>query len=176
MGYLDIIILVVLAIGLFRGWKTGFIRQATNLAGIILAFVLAVIFMDSLGLVIETKLMDYPGLGTILAFLGIFVVVKVAFRFLSESAKTFIDSLHLGGVDRLAGSMIGGIKAGIIMSLILVSGSYFRLPPTDAVDRSNLYPTVYEIVPSAWSFMVRQSSTIEDMKSRVDRRSEKSAT
>ena len=175
MGYIDIIIVAILAVGLIRGWRSGFIKQATNLAGIVLAFVLAVIFMDSLGLVIESKLMDYPGLGTILAFLGIFIVVKVAFRFLSESAKTFIDSLHLGGVDNLAGGVIGTLKAGVILSLLLVSASYFRLPPVEAVETSNLYGSVYGIVPQAWSFFVDQSSTLEDIKSRVDRRSEKRA-
>jgi len=174
MGYLDIGIVVILAFGLFRGWRTGFIKQATNLAGLVLAFVLAVLFMDSLGLVIETKLMDYPGLGTILAFLGIFIVVKVAFRFLSESAKTFLESLHLGGVDRLAGGLVGSLKACIIISLMLVTGAYFRLPPKDAVDQSHLYKSVYQIVPKAWSYMVDRSSTLEDIKSRVERRSQKS--
>ncbi len=175
MGYLDIIIIAILMIGIARGWKTGFIRQATNLAGIILAFVLAVIFMDSLGLVIEERIMDYPGLGTILAFLGIFVVVKVGITYVSRSAKSFIDAMHLGSVDSLAGGLIGAFKAGIILSLVFVSISYFRLPDDTAVEESRLYQPVYQIVPDAWSFIVGQSSALEDIKSRVERRSQKRA-
>lgn len=173
MGYLDIIIIAILLIGIARGWKTGFIRQASNLAGLVLAFVLAVIFMDSLGLVIEERIMDYPGLGTILAFLGIFVVVKVATAYFSRSAKDLIEAMHLGSVDSLAGGLIGAFKAGIILSLVFVSISYFRIPDDTAVEESRLYQPVYEIVPQAWSFLVGHSSALEDIKSRVDSRSEK---
>ena len=176
MGYVDIIILVVLVIGVARGWKTGFIRQATNLAGMILAFVLAVIFMDSLGLVIESRLIDYPGLGTIIAFLGIFIVVKVGITFLSKTAKDFIDALHLGGIDNLAGGVIGAIKAGLILSFVFVTFSYFRLPNDMAIQNSRFYYSVYQIVPTAWSFMVDRSDALDGIRDRVERRSEKAVS
>ncbi|MCZ6706026.1 MAG: CvpA family protein [Bacteroidetes bacterium] len=174
MGYLDIFIIAILILGIARGLHTGFILQATNLAGIVLAFVLAVIFMDSLGLLIETKLIDYPGLGTILAFLGIFVVVKVGITFVSRSAKSFIDALHLGGVDNLAGGLVGGIKAGIVLSLIFVTIGYFRLPDQKTIQDSTLYSPVYQLVPEAWSFIVDRSDALDDIRDRVERRSEKS--
>ena len=41
MATLDIFILVVIGIGLLRGWRTGFLRQISSLGGTILAFVLA---------------------------------------------------------------------------------------------------------------------------------------
>ena len=174
MGYLDIIIVIVLLLGIVRGWHTGFILQATNLAGIVLAFVLAVIFMDSLGFLIETRLIDYPGLGTILAFLGIFIVVKVGITFVSKSAKSFIDALHLGGFDDIAGGLVGGIKAGIVLSLIFVTIGYFRLPDQKAVQDSALYKPVYQLVPGAWSFIVDRSDALDDIRDKVERRSEKS--
>jgi len=174
MGYLDIIIAIVLVLGIARGWHTGFILQATNLAGIVLAFVLAVIFMDSLGLLIESRLIDYPGLGTILAFLGIFIVVKVGTTFVSKSARSFIDALHLGGIDNLAGGLVGGIKAGIVLSLIFVTTSYFRFPDQKAIQDSSLYKPVYGLVPGAWSFIVDRSDALDDIRDRVERRSEKS--
>jgi hypothetical protein len=68
---------------------------------------------------------------------------------------------------------VGSLKAGIILSLVLVSAAYFRLPEQTAVDSSRLYKPVYEIVPKAWSFMVDKSSTLEGIKSRVERRSQK---
>ena len=49
MATLDIFILVVLAIGLLRGIKTGFLKQAASLIGTILSFVLAASFMEAGG-------------------------------------------------------------------------------------------------------------------------------
>ena len=174
MGYLDILIIVILMLGAAWGWKQGFIHQATNLAGIILAFVLAVIFMDSLGLIIETRLIDYPGLGTILAFLGIFILVKIGMKFVSNSAKSFLEALHLGGVDSIAGSVIGAVKAGVILSLVFVTISFFRFPDQKAIQDSNLYTPVYQLVPEVWSFIVDRSDALDDIRNRVERRSQKS--
>ncbi|GMQ82481.1 MAG: hypothetical protein BMS9Abin05_1935 [Rhodothermia bacterium] len=176
MGYLDILIVIILILGIARGWHTGFILQATNLAGIVLAFILAVIFMDSLGLLIQTRLINYPWLGTILAFLGIFIVVKVGITFVSKSAKSFIEALHLGGIDSLAGGLVGGIKAGIVLSLIFVTIGYFRLPDQKAIRDSALYEPVYQLVPGAWSFIVDRSDALDDIREKVERRSEKSVS
>ena len=55
MGILDIVILIVLALGIARGWSAGFVRQATRLAGLVLAVVLAATFMYALGMVVERQ-------------------------------------------------------------------------------------------------------------------------
>ena len=83
--------------------------------------------------------------------------------------------MHLGAVDSFAGGLVGAFKAGIVLSLVFVTIAYFRLPDDVTVDESRLYEPVYEIVPEAWSFLVDRSSALEDIKSRVDRRSAKRA-
>ena len=78
MATLDIFILVILAVGLFRGFRSGLLKQVASLVGTILAFGLAASFMETGGSLLELKFGFSSGTGNLVAFMAIFLLVKLA--------------------------------------------------------------------------------------------------
>jgi len=172
MATLDIFILVILAIGLLRGWKTGFLKQVASLGGTILAFILSASFMDSGAKLAELNLGSSPETSSLIAFVAIFLVVKVAVNIVMKAAESLLDAAKLSGVDRIAGGITGALKAGVALSLVFVVMGFAQLPGKISRDSSEFYTPVYKIVPEAWSFLSDRSPAFEELRQQVEARLE----
>ncbi len=172
MATLDIFILIVLAIGLIRGLRSGFLKQVSSLIGTILAFVLAASFMESTGRLLELKLGMSPAFGAMVAFIAIFVLVKMSVHTVGNAAQTLIETVKLSGLDRLAGGVAGGLKAAILMSLAFLLIGMAQLPGKSAREVSELYMPVYRLVPDAWRFLSDRSPAFEELRQQVEDRLE----
>jgi len=172
MGTLDIFILVILALGLLRGWTAGFLKQASSLAGTVLAFVLAASFMESVGRILELNMTLSPDKSPLLAFVIIFLVVKLAVKMVTKTAESLLNATKLSGIDRLAGGAAGAAKAAIAMSLVFVMIGYAQLPGKVSRDSSDLYMPVYSLVPEALSFLSDRSPAFEEFRQKVEDRLE----
>lgn len=170
MATLDIFILIIVGIGLLRGLKSGFLKQASSLFGTILAFVLAASFMESVGRLLELKLGLTGGLSSMTAFIGIFMLVKLAFLTVTKAASSLLDAAKLSGLDRLAGGVTGGLKAAILLSLAFMMVGVAQLPAQSARESSEFYMPVYRLVPDAWRFLSDRSPAFEDMREMVEER------
>ena len=170
MAILDIIILVVLAIGIVRGLRTGFIKQVAGLVGLVLSFALAASFMEPVGVLITERLGVSDGLGPLIAFVSIFIVVRMAVHLVAGGAEKLIDTVKLSGLDRLGGGLAGGVKSALVLSLIFMFIGLAELPDRTTRESSDLYPTVYRLVPDAWSFISEQSPAFEEFRRKVEER------
>ena len=170
MATLDIFILVILAIGLLRGFKTGFLKQAASLIGTILSFVLAASFMEAGGRLLEVNFGMDSGFGPILAFIAIFVAVKLAVFTVARSAETLLESANLTGLDRLAGGVAGSLKAAVVMSLVFLMIGYAQLPGQISRESSELYVPVYRLVPDAWRYLSDRAPAFEEFRQEVEDR------
>lgn len=170
MATLDIIILAVLAFGLIRGMRTGFIRQITTLAGIVVAFVAAAVFMDDAGRLFS----EYTGMALELAplagFVTIFLVCRLFIRLFGFALDDAAEKVKLGGLNRLAGGATGALKAVVIMSLAFILVGFLELPSAPARASSEFYRPVTEFVPDAWQYLSRQSPAFEEMRKELEKR------
>lgn len=170
MATLDIFILIVLGIGLLRGWKTGFLRQMAALAGTILAFVLSASFMGSAGQLIS----DFTGLAqeqsSLLGFMGLFVLVKLSVNIVTRAGETLLDKAHLSGMDRIAGGVTGAFKAAVAMSLVFVVIGFAHLPGEVSRENSDFYQPVYRLVPEAWSLLSDRAPAFDELRRKVESR------
>ncbi len=172
MATLDIFILVILAIGLLRGWRTGFLKQVAALGGTILAFVLSASFMESGARLAEMHLGISPETSPLVAFVVIFLVVKGAVNVVARGASSLLEKAKLSGMDRLAGGVTGTLKAAVVLSLVFIVIGYAQLPGKLSRDSSDLYMPVYRLVPEAWSYLSNRSPAFEDMRQKVENRLE----
>lgn len=172
MATLDILILIVLAIGLLRGWRSGFLKQASALVGTILAFVIAASFMESAGHVIHSNIGLPIDNSALIGFVGLFLLVKVAVNVVTKAASKLLETVNLSGLDRLAGGVTGAAKAAIAMSLVFVVIGFAQLPGQISRDSSEFYMPVYRIVPEAWSILADRSPAFDDLLRKVEDRLE----
>jgi len=175
MATLDIFILVIIGIGLLRGWRTGFLRQASSLGGTILAFALAASFMDTVGRLITVNAGVAPEQSALLGFIGVFMLVKILVNIVTKTAETLLKAVKLSGLDRLAGGLTGGLKAAVALSLVFVVIGFAQLPGKVSRDSSEFYKPVYQLVPEAWGLLSNRSPAFENLRRKVEDRLDFSA-
>ena len=172
MATLDILILIVLSIGLLRGWRSGFLKQATSLVGTILAFLLAASFMGSVGAMIASGLRISAEQASLIGFMALFVVVKLSVNLVAKAASSLLDAVNLSGLDRVAGGFTGAAKAAIAMSLFFVIVGFAHLPGEVSREESAFYMPVYQIIPTAWTLLEDRSPAFGDLLKKVEDRLE----
>ncbi len=116
----DVMLMVILAVATIVGLVKGLVRQVIELAGIVAAFVLAMIFAGWLAetLRLHTPLPYSPSL--VIAFGLLIVGGIVASHFIAAGVQKVVRMTFLGWFDRLCGAALG-LVVGLILSSLLVS-------------------------------------------------------
>ena len=163
MNTIDLIIVVAVIFGLFRGFTTGGIRQVLSFAGIFVALVVAARSTEGLGgFLVERGVSET--LAPILAFAIVFFVIQLIAYGLARLLKSFLKAIKLGILDGVLGAGIGGFKAVLVISLVLFGARYIGLPNKEARDGSLFYETVYSILPATWNFVAGRIPRIQDLE------------
>ncbi|MFH1382962.1 MAG: CvpA family protein [Chloroflexota bacterium] len=117
MNWLDILIVIALVISVFTGMKTGLIKAAFSLAGIIIGIILAGRFYTSLA----DKLTFIPQelIAQGVAFAIILIVVMVVFGILAGILTWITSAAMLGWVNRLGGALLGLLMGALSWSVLL---------------------------------------------------------
>ncbi len=170
MATLDIIILIVLAVGLFRGYRSGAVRQLANLLGLVAAFVSASLLMGPVSIIFETNLGVPSDFSVFLAFLGVFVVVRVIVRGFGASLDESLSRTPLSALNRVVGGAAGTFKAAVVLSLLFLMLGFAELPSQPSRVASDLYRPVSELVPKAWDVLGRESDAFSDFRKQVEHR------
>ncbi|MBS14171.1 MAG: hypothetical protein CME19_21560 [Gemmatimonadetes bacterium] len=117
MNALDIVLIILLAWSTYKGWRTGLLQALLSLAGLVLAYVLALAYGQAIG---QSLLGDdstlYGILGIILVFFGTILVVHFAARF----AKAFLHATPLGTFDAAGGGVLGLAQGVLAFGLLIV--------------------------------------------------------
>ncbi|PIQ63234.1 MAG: hypothetical protein COV99_04135 [Bacteroidetes bacterium CG12_big_fil_rev_8_21_14_0_65_60_17] len=170
MATLDIIILIVLSVGLFRGYRSGAVRQIANLMGLAAAFISASLLMGPVSGVFVDKLGISPDFSVFLAFIGVFLVVRVVVRGFGASLDESLSRAPLSGLNRVVGGATGVLKSAVVLSLLFLMLGFAELPSQPARVESDLYRPVSGIVPKAWEMIGRESDAFDDFRKQVEQR------
>lgn len=151
MNYLDIILIILLGLGLVRGFSNGFVRELTSLAALILGIFGAIKFSDlTSSLLIEHFKLSGNYL-PVLSFAITFIVIIIAVHFIGDLLDKFSKIPVLSTVNRLSGMVFGLLKTALIVSILLVIlGALDNLAgflPKDKIRKSFLYEPVYNLAP-----------------------------
>ncbi len=168
MGILDIIILAILAAGVVHGFRTGFFKQAGGIAGILIGFALGVALMQPVGAYLVSISGMEPALGPVSGFISVFAVTYLLIHILAKVGESMLGAVKLGGINRILGGGVGGLKAGLFMSVAFVGLAYVQIPTENARENSSLYYSVAAIMPEAWSFVSDNSGALDELSERIE--------
>jgi membrane protein required for colicin V production len=151
MNYLDIVIVVIVAWSLFRGYKNGLFIEIASVAALILGIWGSIRFSGFT----ETKLVEYFDLQTqhlgLIAFIVTFIIIVVLVHFLANALDKLLKAVALGFVVRILGMIFAVLKAVLIMSIVLVVLSSIdrnsKLITSEQKQESVLYNTVADFAP-----------------------------
>lgn len=116
---MNILILIVLAVGLVMGFIQGAFKQVANLAGVVVGILLATALYDRFGQSLASATGTDTSVGNIVAFILIAVIVPVALGLVATLLTKFFSAVHLGFVNRLAGAVLGAVCYGLLLSFAL---------------------------------------------------------
>lgn len=167
MNLLDLTLLVVIALCIFEGLRRGLVKQLLDLAGVIIAFIVASRYGALLGekltvlklekyaetlnspfLNVETiSEILYNSLGYILVFLGVLIAVRLLTVVLEAVTKLPV----LGTLDKIGGLAVGAIKGCLIALAAVWILNLLPVPSVMlAVQSSGIAQKFLEVAPGLY--------------------------
>jgi len=151
LNLLDVIILLVAAIGFVLGYKDGFIRKLIGLIGFALGIILAVKLAADFGKILE-KIFGIEFylseiIGGILIFLFIIFLSSVVKRVVHPFDK--VNNL----INQIVGGAIGTIQILFFLSAFLFLLNIFNAPSKRIKETSFFYKRVYNIIPTTVNYL-----------------------
>jgi membrane protein required for colicin V production len=117
MNWLDIVILIYLAVSVISGLVQGLIRMVLSIVGVIVGIFLASHFYIQLGNALT--FISNKDTANIVAFIIILLAVMIVAAIIAWLLKSIIKAIKLGWVDKLGGAVLGLILGALSVSAFL---------------------------------------------------------
>lgn len=127
MAPVDIIILILITLGAYEGYKKGLLLSIVGLIGFVLAIALGVYFMDPVSKYLAQHMDDLTFAFPIMAFLIVFFLTLILVGTAGWFMKKMMDLVLLGGLDSIAGAVLGIVKSAFFISLFMWLSLQFDL-------------------------------------------------
>jgi len=149
---INAVLLGILAVGTIAGLVKGLVRQVLELAGIVGALIVAVLFAAGLATVLHEYLSFPYSPGLVIAFLIIFLACMIAVQLVAASIQKLVRMTFLGWVDRFCGAALGLIVGMIVGSLLVTIALELPIPAQTRqdIERSEMCIFLRPIAP--WIF------------------------
>lgn len=128
MNVVDIAVLVVLAAFALKGLFRGLLKELCSLLGLLAGAFLAFRFHAPLAEVLARSFGLHAQVGTVAAFILLFLATVAFFAVLGHILSRFVRFLFLGGFNRVAGGLFGLVQGVLLLTLVLFALSLAPLP------------------------------------------------
>lgn len=152
MNFIDLVILIAAAYGLYIGFRKGFIHIVLGIAGFLAGLYVASRFAEKLIPYLQRNWhLDDRTLHWI-AYVLLFFAVLIVVGLLSKLLDKIIDTAGLGWLNKLSGAVLSALKYLIIIGLFLrlvdAFQERFGILPEDYAKDSQLYEPLSALTDS----------------------------
>lgn len=161
----DIILLIPLLWGIYRGGRKGIIRE---LASIVAIFALVYCSFKFSGWVSSFLIKHFPkaispALISSVSFIIIFIAVFIGVYFLSKQVEKLTKALHIGFINHFLGAIFGLLKWALIVSLLIysinkVQGKLGVVPVK--FDQTWTYRQLQAFAPNVMPGLIKEGKTL----------------
>jgi membrane protein required for colicin V production len=146
---IDILLLILILIGGYAGYKKGLVIEILTFLAFIIAVLSAFKLMHSGVSFLSKDSEKSDGMLPYISFVIIFLIVFIAIFFLSKFLKKIVDYSLLGTFDNWAGAILGSCKMafGISLFLWLTYHANIEIPKTVITD-AVIYPQLISFAPN----------------------------
>lgn len=120
IAIIDIVIILSLVFFLIKGFQQGLIRQTMALVGLILGLKLASDEYQFVATFIKTEFAVSDTAANIIGFAVILIIVMLVVNLIGWILRSLTKVLFLSFLDRIIGAILGLVKGGIIVYLVLL--------------------------------------------------------
>jgi membrane protein required for colicin V production len=138
MSIADWVICAVVLLNVMAAAMQGFFSEALSMAGLIVGYMVAAWRYQSFAEWLESFLKN-PWLAEILGFLIIFFAIVLFFGLAARIVRWIMKEAGLSGLDRFLGAVLGLLKGGLMVAVILMGITAFE-PTSNLLRNSQLAP------------------------------------
>lgn len=160
MSGLDLAIMAIVLVGLWRGFVAGATRTAMSLVSWLLALFVATKLAHQFSPMF-VGVVETPILQTALAFLAIFLGVIAVLQLIVYLINKMLSAVKLSWLDKLAGGVLGA-GVGLLKVLVVLSFTAPLLANFDVWHRSALTQAIVPYAPLAKSLLSEMASEVYD--------------
>jgi len=147
MKVIDIILVIVILAGAYKGFKNGFLLEITSFFSFIIAIISAFKLLHTGIAWLSPHMEKGSTMVPYVAFILIFLVVFVGIFLFTRMLKRIIDYSVFGTADNIVGALFGMMEMAFVISMILWLTHQARIEfPKDYVSGTVIYP---KLVPFA---------------------------
>lgn len=160
MSWLDILIVAILALGLWRGFGAGAIKTSFSLLAWLVTLIIATKFYGVFVPVVAPFAQSYAmqvAMAFLLVFFGVMVLSQIVLFLVLKTIKL----LKLSFLDKMAGAVLG-VVLGILKVLVILSITSPILTKFDLWERSPLAQTLLPFAPIAKTVLMQATNEMID--------------
>ena len=147
MNWLDVLIIVIIAVPMAIGLRVGLVRTVTGLVSLAVGTLLATLFWRQTATIVGVFIPD-ENLAALAGYFIILLLTVAAGWAAAVFIKTALTVLLLGWVDKVGGIAFGAAVGSVIVAAVIWSlESFSGAGVQEAVDTSALRPYFTFLVP-----------------------------
>ena len=161
MNTLDIILGALLLFGIVRGFMKGLFVEAAGLVSLIAGVYGAIHFSFYVSNFIEASVEWDEKYINVVAFAVTFILIIILIALAGKAFTKLADAASLGILNKILGGIFGGLKIGLILSVILILFSHtnntIEFVKKENLENSALYDPVKSLAPMIFPNIIKQS-------------------
>ncbi|MDQ7798903.1 MAG: CvpA family protein [Candidatus Edwardsbacteria bacterium] len=150
MNWIDIIILILLALAVGIGFKKGLVQEIVGIIALVIAFFLALKMHLIAAAMLTRMISGLPKhIAPMVGFVAVFLIVFLAITIVGWILSKIIKATPLDLADKIGGMVIGLVKGALIISVILLLLALAPLPRefNSKLDRSGMIRSIRKVAP-----------------------------
>ncbi len=130
MSWLDIIIIVIIALSALISLVRGFVKESISLVTWILAGVVALRYFSALAGLLETYIANEM-LRNMAAFGVLFIITLIVGAIVNFMMSQLVSKTGLSGTDKALGVVFGGARGVLIVTMLVLLASQTPMPTSE---------------------------------------------
>jgi len=167
MNLLDLAILLPIAFFAYKGYRNGIVWEVLSIIGVIFAVFIAFQFMEQLAGMVEPYIDQPKDIITLISGAILFAATLILVLTIALLIRKFLEFLRLNLVNRLFGLIFGGLKAGIVISAVLLLLAGFNVPDDETRTGSLSYAYVIQVAPAVYNLITSVYPESEDFVNKI---------
>lgn len=156
---MDILLLIILAVGFISGLFSGAIKQVISLAAFLIGFVVACLYYQRLADVM-TDFLSMAALCKVVAFVLLWVVVPIAVKVIASLLTSVLNFVPvLGLLNRLLGGLLGMVKYSLVLGALIWLFASTNLIKEETMQKSKLARPIKALPELLYNYCNPQKTT-----------------
>ena len=160
MNGFDIVFLLVLVAGAWKGWSNGLLKEVLGLVGVFVGLYLARLLYEQVGDQIAPHIGCSSTVGGIIAFVLIWMGVPILMSIIGSLLTKLLDLLGIGSVNRLGGVLVSIVKYGLLLGALCNVLAITNLVTEEAQQTSILFGPLKQCTSTAFDLVKSTAPTL----------------